>query len=81
MRTTVRLDDALLRKAKEKAASQGTTLTALIDQGLRMVIATTNSRVKRKRIHLPVCRAGGGPFPGIDLDDTSTLLDVMEGRH
>ena len=38
MRTTVRLDDELLRRAKIHAAEQGTTLTALIEAGLRHVL-------------------------------------------
>ncbi|MFN7054576.1 hypothetical protein [Hyphomonas sp.] len=38
MRTTVRLDEALLRAAKIKAAKEGRTLTSLIEEGLRRVI-------------------------------------------
>jgi len=40
MRTTVRLDDDLLRRAKTIAAQQDTTLTALIERGLRLVLAS-----------------------------------------
>ena len=39
MRTTVRLDDRLLADAKRYAAQSGRTLTALIDEGLREVLA------------------------------------------
>jgi predicted DNA-binding ribbon-helix-helix protein len=39
MRTTVRLNDALLKAAKREAAKRDETLTALIDQGLRLVLA------------------------------------------
>lgn len=38
MRTTVRLDEDLLRRAKVRAAETGTTLTALIEQGLVAVL-------------------------------------------
>lgn len=39
MRTTVRLEEAILDMAKREAASRGTTLTSLIEQGLRLVMA------------------------------------------
>ncbi len=80
MRTTVRLDDALLEQAKREAARRRETLTALIEQGLRLVLVQSRSPQRRRRVVLPVCRAGGGVLPGIDLNDTSTLLDVMENR-
>ena len=39
MRTTVRLDDDLLKRAKIKAAAEGRTLTDLIEEGLRVLLA------------------------------------------
>ncbi len=82
MRTTVRLDDALLHQAKREAARSRQTLTALIEQGLRLVLAqrASNRRPERK-VTLPVCRQGGGMLPGVDLNDTSSVLDIMEGRR
>ena len=41
MRTTVRLSEHLLRKAKRYAVEHDTTLTALLDEGLRMAIRET----------------------------------------
>jgi hypothetical protein len=38
MRTTVRLDDALLERARREASRRGLTLTALIEQGLRLAM-------------------------------------------
>jgi hypothetical protein len=80
MRTTVRLEDALLEQAKREAARRGTTLTALIEQGLRLALAESRRKRARPRVELPVCRLGGGVLPGVDLDDNSALLDRMEGR-
>ena len=81
MRTTVRLDDALLDQARREAANRGETLTALIAQGLRLVLAQSRSPRRAKHVALPVCRAGGGTLPGINLDDSSGLLDAMEMRR
>ena len=82
MRTTVRLDDALLEQAKREAAHRHETLTALIEQGLRLVLAQSRSpQSRRKRVVLPTCRASGGVLPGVDLNDNAALLDVMENRR
>jgi hypothetical protein len=76
MRTTVRLNDALLDQAKREAARRGETLTALIEQGLRLALA--QSRVKRRRVDLPRSTSGGGLLPGIDLNNTAALLDLLD---
>ena len=81
MRTTVRLDGRLLEQAKREAARRGETLTALVERGLRLVLARPQSRRSRRRVALPVCAAGGGTLPGVDLDDSAALLDVLEGRR
>jgi hypothetical protein len=81
MRTTVRLDDSLLRRAKEEAARRGVTLTSLIESGLRLILARPEKRASRRPVELPVCREGGGTLPGVDLDDSATLLDIGEGRR
>ncbi|PYV20348.1 MAG: DUF2191 domain-containing protein [Acidobacteria bacterium] len=80
MRTTVRLDEALLRQVKQEAQKRGETLTSMLEQGLRLVLAASRSRPARKRVKLPVSRSGGGTLPGVDLNDSAALLDRMEGR-
>ncbi|HKE84206.1 MAG TPA: hypothetical protein VKB50_10640 [Vicinamibacterales bacterium] len=80
MRTTVRLDEGLLREAQAEARRQGTTVTAFIERGLRLVLAGTRRRRIRDRVRLPVSRSTGGTHPGIDLDDSSATLDRLDGR-
>ena len=46
VRTTVRIDDALLRELKEKASAEGTSLTRVFNQVLR---AGLRARQKDKR--------------------------------
>lgn len=81
MRTTVRLEEALLRRAKAEAARRGETLTALIERGLRLALAGSRRPAPRPRIKLPVSRATGGTRPGVDVDDSAALLDLLEGRR
>jgi hypothetical protein len=81
MRITVRLDEKLLEQAKLEAARRGETLAALIEQGLRLALATVRPQHRRKRVILPTCRLGGGVLPGVDQNDSSGLLDIMEARR
>ncbi|MBK5292317.1 MAG: DUF2191 domain-containing protein [Acidobacteriia bacterium] len=80
MRTTVRLNDALLQQAKRAASSRGQTLTSLIEQGLRLALARSRPAVHRAEVHLPVCTAGGGTLPGVDVNNNSALLDLLDNR-
>jgi len=73
----VRLDDQLLREAKELAARTGRTLTSLIEDSLRETISRSKVPARRVRVELPVVD-GDGLQPGIDIDDSSSLLDFME---
>ena len=79
MRTTIRLDGPLLDEAKQYAAESGRTLTAVIEDALREALARRKQTVKRRKVRLPTF-PGGRLQPGADLDDTSALLDLMEGR-
>lgn len=78
-RTTVRLPVELLRRAKRKAAAEGRTLTALIEEGLRQVVADNKRRpLTKKRKPLPVSKATGGLMPGIDLTKMSTIYETED---
>jgi len=79
MRTTIRLDPDLLSRAKTLAARTGRTLTAVIEDALRAALAQGRRQPRRERIELPTFGAGG-VRPGVDLDDTAALLEVMERR-
>jgi hypothetical protein len=78
MRTMIHLDDRLHREAKSYAARHGTTLTALIEEALRLRLARRRESKERKLAPLPTFR-GDGLQPGISLDDMSTVYDRMDG--
>ena len=61
-RTTVRLPEDLIKRAKRKAAAEGSTLTALIEEGLRLVVFE-KPKEKAKRVLPPFSDATGGPLP------------------
>jgi hypothetical protein len=77
MRTTLNLDDDLMRAAKDKAHTEGTTLTSVIEQALRASLFDRQEPTERQRYEVPVT-GGLGLRPGVDLDDSAALLDIME---
>ena len=81
MRTTVRLHAALMAKAKQESARTGETLTAMIERGLRLVLARPRRNRRKNILRIPISRAAGGLRPGVNLDDSAALLDLMEKRE
>jgi len=77
MRTTIRLDDRLLEATKQYALTQGKTFTAVVEDALREKLMGRGAARKRSRVKLTTVN-GKGVNPGIDLDDSASLLDVME---
>lgn len=75
-RTTVRLPEELLARAKRKAAAEGRTLTSLIEDGLRLVVNEVRKPSKRRRAVLPVSKATGG-FK-VDLTSYSALQELED---
>lgn len=78
-RTTVQLDEELLRSAKELAARTGRTLTAVIEDALRQALAQRDERKRRPPVELPTF-CGDGIRPGVDLDDSAALSELMENE-
>ncbi len=78
MRTTIKIDDELLAEAKSRAARSGTTLNAVVEDALRATFAQRDRQRSGPVPELPML-PGGRLQPGVDLDDSAALLDVMEG--
>ena len=77
MRTTVRLDDDLLVEIKKIAAQADRTLTSVIEDALREMLARQQRAEARTPVRLTTV-SGGGLQPGVDLDDSAALLALME---
>ena len=75
-RTTLDIDDRILRDLKKRAAAEGRTLQSVVNEYLKRAAAT----------------AVGPPYtlqlegwqaalqPGVDLFDRDSLFDLMDGR-
>jgi plasmid stability protein len=76
MRTTIDLPDDLLGEAKARAARDGRSLSSVVSDALRNSFSQAGA-VERGAVALPTFD-GGGLQPGVDLDDSVALLDLME---
>ena len=71
MRTTLNIDDALYRDLKAQAARSGTSVTALVEDAVRVALARTQqvSGPGAARDLRLTTVAGRGLRPGVDLSD------------
>jgi hypothetical protein len=76
MKTTLNLDQSLLVRAKKLAASEGVTLTAFIEDALRVRMAVRPRSARRFELQLPTVRGERPPL--VDVADRSALLDQLE---
>jgi Arc/MetJ family transcription regulator len=77
MRTTIEITDELLRRAKKRAAEQGTALRHVVEAALRFYLTKGSRRTGYK---LRWRTEKGRLLPGVRLDDRDALFDLMDGR-
>jgi len=77
MRTTININDSLLQSVKRRAAENHSTLTAVIEDALRLSLSMKAKMPRTNELKIPTS-GKGGLQPGVDLDDTATLTDRME---
>lgn len=77
MKATLDLNDQLLADAKVLAAQQRTTLTCLIEEGLRLRLRAKSESAKLGRVRLPVFKGQGGLVAGVDPLSNRALLKAL----
>lgn len=77
MRVTITIDDTLHADAKVIAARSGRTLSAVVEDALRVAIARRRAASTRLPVTLPTF--SGRLQPGVNLDNNSDLLDLIGG--
>ena len=78
MKTTLNLNDQVLRHSKEMAARDGITLTRFVEDALRARLAGPGAKKRSFRLRLKVV-TGRAP-PNVDLSDREALYELM-GRE
>lgn len=75
MRTTLDIDDGLLKAARKRAAESGRTLTAVIEQALFDLLQRGPGSTRIYRIDwTPV--EGAGPL--VDINDRNSVYDALD---
>jgi hypothetical protein len=76
IRTTLNLDPELIRSAKHEAARTGQTLTSVIEDALRARLLASPPSPDHE---FEIVTSPGKLRPGVHLDDSAALVDLMEG--
>jgi hypothetical protein len=77
MQTSIQLDDALVAEATKLACEEGCDLSHLIEETLRDRIALKPSVVPQPFLRLTTV-GGEGVCPDVDLNNSASLLTLME---
>jgi plasmid stability protein len=75
-RTTVRFDEDVLRRLKQKAASEDRTLQDVANELLRQILDHDQQPIPFK-LRFPTWKAR--ELPGVDICDRKSLFDIMDG--
>ena len=79
MRTTLTINDDVLRMAREKAARESRSLRDVINESLKLGLTLGQRRPGAKYVfRLKTVR--GHIMPGVDLHDRDKLFDLLDGR-
>jgi hypothetical protein len=75
MRTTITLDERLMAQLKRRAAEQGTSVSRLIEQAVRLFVRTPRTPAKSSAFEL-ITFGAGGRFSRLNIDKTSALIEA-----
>ena len=78
METTLTIDDAILRELREEAARRGTTMSALVEAGVRRILAERPAREPDAPPPLPTWNSGGAL---VDVADREALYEVIDAER
>ena len=78
MKTTLDIDDELLVRAKAASARERKSLTALIEEGLRLRLRRPHSNGRKTGRPIPTFAGKGGLVAGIDPLSNRSLLDAAD---
>ena len=76
MKTTLNLNDQVLRQAKGRAAREGITLTKFVEDALRARL--TRARDGKRPFQLRLVTVTGDSPPNVDISDRDALYDLID---
>ena len=78
MRNLIRLDDELLAEVEVYAIRFGKTMTAVIEDALREMLAHRQMVDGGRKLVRLITVSGNGLQPGVNLDNSAAVLTLME---
>jgi hypothetical protein len=78
MRTTLTLDDDVLKAAKRRARQQDRSLKDVINEALRHGLALSDARRRPSPYAFRLKTVAGRLLPGVDLADRDKLFELMD---
>jgi len=78
MKTTLDIDDELMVRAKAASARERKSLTALIEEGLRLRLRRPPASGRKTRPPIPSFAGKGGLVAGVDPLSNRSLLDAAD---
>lgn len=75
MKTTLVIDDQVMKRLRQEAVRQGRTLSELVEAALRRFLSR-----KPPEPELPPLPAYEGQGAAVDIADRDALYELMEGR-
>ena len=78
MKTTLDINDSLLADAKAVAARQRTSLTRLIEEGLRLRLRSAHAITKIRKQKIPIFKGRGGLAAGLNPSSNKAMLDAAD---
>jgi post-segregation antitoxin (ccd killing protein) len=78
MKTTVHIDDDLLKEARKEAFASNITISTVVEKALQEFFNKRKTAApSREKVEL-ITFKGRGLKPKVNLDDSAALLDLME---
>lgn len=80
MKTSINITDSLFERTRELAASERTTIRALVEEGLRKVIAD-HTQPQPFKLKDGSFKGGQGLQPGVDLSNWEQIRSMIYEGH
>lgn len=80
MKTVVQLEERLVRDAESFAAETGQSLSSVIEDALQSALSRRRQSAPKQRVKLKT-HGSGGLQPGVDLNNSAELLDLLESPN
>ena len=81
MKTTLEIDDGLARQLREEASRRDTTVSALVEEGLRHILEPSLPAEQEDLLLLPTWDSGGALVDVANREELYEVLDAGSNRE